>query len=269
LKNGERKQNRTGVETLVVEPQMIKHDMSLGAPIPTTKKMAFKTMKVELQGFIGGVTSKKWYQKLGCKIWDGWCNPKRIPKGLSDADRKEFQLHEDDLGVIYGSQWRNYNGQNCDQFKKIIDKLKTDPDDRRMVCMSWNPLVLDEQALPACHLGFVIQHINGKLHLSFWQRSVDVFLGLPFNLASYALLLHLICKETGMEAGTVTGFLVDCHIYANHIDAVKEQLSRDPDKYPLPQFSTKDNISIYDWTHSDTELLNYESYPSIKAPVAI
>jgi thymidylate synthase len=135
--------------------------------------------------------------------------------------------------------------------------------------MSWNPLVLDQQALPACHLGFIIQHINGKLHLSWWQRSCDFFLGIPFNLASYALLLHLISKEAGLEAGTVTGSLVDCHIYKNHIHAVKGQLDRNPQQYSFPQVKTREDVSIFDWTYEDTEFVNYQSYPSIKAPVAI
>jgi thymidylate synthase len=268
LENGERKSNRTGVDTLVLPTQIIQHDMALGFPLLTTKKMAKKTMMVELEGFIKGITSKKWYQDRGCRIWDGWCRPSLVPKGLSDEQRKDFQLKEDDLGPIYGAQWRNYNFQECDQLKNIINKLKTDPDDRRMVCMSWNPLVLADQALPACHLGFIIQHINGKLHLCWWQRSCDFFLGIPFNLASYSLLLHLISKEVGMGTGTVTGCLVDSHIYENHIDAVKEQLARDCNKYQLCQVKTKD-VSIFDWTHEDTEFVGYESYPSIKGDVAI
>jgi thymidylate synthase len=269
LENGETKENRTGIDTLVLPPQTIQHDMSLGFPLLTTKKMAKKTMMVELEGFIKGITSKKWYQDRGCHIWDGWSNPSKVPSDLSDEERKEFQLKEDDLGPVYGSQWRNYNGQSCDQLKDNIDTLKRDPNNRRLVTMSWNPLVLDQQALPACHLGFIIQHINGKLHLSWWQRSCDFFLGIPFNLASYALLLHLISKEAGLEAGTVTGSLVDCHIYKNHIHAVKGQLDRNPQQYSFPQVKTREDVSIFDWTYEDTEFVNYQSYPSIKAPVAI
>jgi thymidylate synthase len=269
LDNGQVKENRTGVNTLVVPPMTIQHDMALGMPLPTTKKLYDNAMKVETEGFKNGETSKEWYKSRKCNIWNGWCNPSLIPEGLTDVERKEFQLNEDDLGPIYGSQWRNYNGQECDQLAKIINTLNTNPNDRRMVCMSWNPLVLEQQALPACHLGFIIQHINGVLHLSWWQRSCDFFLGVPFNLASYSLLLHLIAKEVGMVAGTVTGFLVDCHIYVNHIDQVKEQLSRDPHKYKFPQIKTKDDVSIFDWTHKDTEFVDYQSYPAIKASVAI
>jgi len=274
---GERKENRTGIDTMVIPPVQIQHDMGKGFPLLTTKKMAKKTMAVELEGFIKGVTSKAWFQERGCRIWNEWANPisvtKRVeylgkPEGEDpDAFRKRVQLGTDDLGPIYGAQWRNYNFQGCDQFDNIVQKLKTNPNDRRMICMAWNPLAVDEQALPACHLGFIIQHINGKLHLAWWQRSVDTFLGLPFNLASYALLLHLICLETGMKEGTVTGQLVDVHIYENHREQVLEQLGRTP--YSLPRVSTPNFTSIYDWKASDTEFIGYQHHPPIKAEVAV
>lgn len=277
-----KQENRTGVDTYKIPPRMIQHDMSKGFPLLTTKRVAWKTMKVELEGFIKGITSKKWFQDRGCKIWDEWSNPKRVPYG-NDEDSKAKMVAEDDLGLIYGSQWRNFHdpknigwdilndkkieGGKVDQLENIIETLNKNPTDRRMICLAWNPLALDYQALPACHVLFRVGVTNGKLDLTWYQRSVDTFLGLSFNLASYALLLHLIAKETGFEEGILTGFLDDLHLYENHIDQAKEQLSREP--YELPYIETENFKSIFEWEHDDTLLFDYKCHPSIKAPVAV
>jgi len=259
--------NRTGISAYTVPHMMIQHDMNLGFPLLTTKKMAWKAMRVELEGFIKGITDKRWYQERGCHIWDEWCNPKKIPSGLSIEEKKKFQLNEFDLGKIYGSQWRNFNEQNCDQLRNIINILKTNPNDRRMLCSAWNPLVLDEQALPPCHYAFHLIVINDTLHLCWNQRSVDAMLGLPMNLASYGLLLHLLCKESGYKEGILTGFLSNCHIYENHIEGAKEQLMRE--MLQLPTVETLKFISIFEWDHKDTLLQNYKSQDKIVFEIAV
>ena len=193
---------------------------------------------------------------------------------------KKKMKEERDLGPIYGFQWRHFNAkyknyntdyteQGIDQLKKIIETLKTNPRDRRMIINSWNPNQLEEMALPPCHYSFQITTIGNKLNLLWNQRSVDTMLGLPFNIASYALLLHLLAKETGFKEGKLVGFLADVHIFENHIEGAKEQLSRDSNKYKLPQIKTKNWKLIFDWHSDDTKLLNYESYPRIPFEIAM
>ncbi len=260
--------NRTGVSALTVPHMTLQHDMSLGFPLLTTKKMAWKSIKVELEGFIKGITDKRWYQERGCHIWDEWCNPQRIPTCLTDAERKAFQLNENDLGPIYGFQWRNFNNEGYDQLKVIIDTLKTNPYDRRMICSAWNPIDLRLQALPPCHYSFnVMVTSDNRIHLAWNQRSCDFALGIPFNLASYALLLHLLAKESGFKPGLVTGFLGNCHIYENHVDGVKEQISRKP--FNLPSIETSNFTSLFNWTHNDTKLIDYKSHDKISLQVAV
>jgi len=183
--------NRTGIRAYTVPHMMLTHNMQLGFPLLTTKKMAWKSIRVELEGFIKGITDKRWYQERGCHIWDEWCNPERLPVGLNNEQRKAYQLQEAELGPIYGAQWRNYNNQGYDQLKVIVDKLKSDPTDRRMVCVAWNPLVLQQQALPPCHYTWQVTVTGDYLNLCWGQRSCDFLLGVPFNIASYGLLLHL------------------------------------------------------------------------------
>jgi thymidylate synthase len=189
-------------------------------------------------------------------------------------------LEERDLGPIYGFQWRHFNapytnydtdytGQGIDQLKNVIETLKTNPRDRRMIVMAWNPTQVKEMGLPPCHYGFQLTTINGKLNLLWNQRSVDTMLGLPFNIASYALLLHLIAKETGLQEGKLVGFLADVHLFENHVEGAKEQLSRDPNKYPLPRVDTENWKSIFNWTAADTKVIGYESYEKIPFEIAI
>lgn len=271
---GERKVNRTGIDTFAIPHTMVQHDMAMGFPLITTKKMAFKSMKVELEGFIKGITDKKWFQERGCHIWDEWCNPEAMPKTLiplTPEETKAWQASITDLGPIYGSQWRKFNGKGHDfggdQLQNIVDKLKSNPNDRRMVCSAWNPLVLHEQALPPCHVLWHVTVINGKLNLCWFQRSCDFFLGIPFNIASYGLLLHLLAKQSGLKEGILTGFFSDSHLYANHIDAVNEQLKREP--FPCPTVETKKFKSIFEWEAGDTVLTNYKCHAKIAGEVAI
>lgn len=265
LKHGQLVNNRTGIKAYTYPHDMLKFDMSNGFPLITTKKMAWNSIRVELEFFIKGLTDKQWLKDRGCKIWNEWCNPKKIP--LDVEDKKEFQFNENDLGPIYGYQWRNFNGSGFDQLKYIIDQLKTNPDNRQLVCSAWNPLQLGEMALPPCHFSWHVFRINDQLHLSWNQRSCDLFLGVPFNIASYALLLHLICLETGYKEGTLTGFLSNCHIYENHVNAVKTQLNRVPFKSPI--IKTDNFKSIFDWSWDDTKLENYNFHDPIKAEIAI
>jgi thymidylate synthase len=270
IETGTKIPNRTGVEAYTVPHLMLHHDMAAGFPLLTTKKMAFKSIKVELEGFIKGVIDKRWYQERGCHIWDQWANPKKIPSDISSEEKKKLQAQETDLGPIYGFQWRSFNGSElpeADQLKTIVDRLKTDPYDRRMLCSAWNPLHMAEQALAPCHVLWHLTVIKNKLNLCFFQRSVDMFLGEPFNIASYALLLHLLALESGLKAGQLTAFLSNCHIYENHVSVVKEQLQRKP--YYFPLISTNSFSSIYEWDHSKTNLLGYKFHPKISAEVAI
>lgn len=275
--------NRTGIAAVKLPPQMIQHDMSKGFPVLTTKQIAWETLKVELEGFIKGITSKKWFQERGCKIWDEWCDPQKVPYS-TDPEIQEKMKQEDDLGsCIYGASWRNFHDPNAydycslcsdlyfggkvDQFNKIVQTLKTNPYDRRMLCVAWNPLGLNHTALPACHVLWQVAVRNGKLDLAWYQRSCDFALGVPFNIGSYALLLHLLSLESGIEPGMLTGFLMDVHLYANHINAAKEQLQRT--RRELPIIETKNFVSIFDWTHKDSKLIGYNPLPAIKMDVAV
>ena len=270
LSKGIKTGNRTGIDTIVHPyPVMVQHDMSLGFPLLTTKDVAFKNIRVELEGFIKGVTRKSWYQERGCKIWDSWANPQKVPYG-NDEDTKRKMFECDDLGKIYGANWRDYNDQGYDQLKKIIETLQTNPNDRRMIVLAWNPNHLDQQGLPPCHWSFELQHIDGKLNLMWHQRSCDAPLGFCYNIASYALLLELIAKEVDMIPNVVTGTFNNFHIYQDQIEGVKEQLSRNPDKYDFCKIETTSK-GLWDWDHTKTKSVGYKDnhYPKIVFPVAV
>jgi len=218
-------------------------------------------------------------QERKCHIWDEWCNPKKVAYG-HDAETKQKMMEERDLGAVYGFQWRHYNAsydsydtdytdKGVDQLKRVVNTLKTNPTDRRMIVMAWNPGMMDQMALPPCHYGFQVTVTNGKLNLLWNQRSVDVMLGLPFNIASYAILLHLLAKETGLKEGKLIGFLGDVHIYVNHVEGAREQLSRDPSLYPLCKIETDPFTSIFEWEASHTKKTGYESYPKIPFQIAV
>jgi len=277
LTKGKRKSNRTGVDTLVIDGMIFKHDMSQGFPLLTTKKMAHKSVRVELEGFIEGITDKKWFQDRGCTIWDEWGNPQKVHYGHDEKTRKKMR-EERDLGPIYGFQWRHfganyegyeksYEGEGIDQLKIAIETLRKDPGNRRQIVSAWNPKDLDKMALPPCHYAFHLTITGNKLNLFWNQRSVDTMLGLPFNIASYGVLNHLIAKELNIESGNLIGFLDDSQIYVNHINEAKEQLKRKP--FQLSKIETKDFTSIYNWQHNHTKFIDYQHHPLIKFDIAI
>ncbi|OGH87458.1 MAG: thymidylate synthase [Candidatus Magasanikbacteria bacterium RIFOXYC2_FULL_42_28] len=279
LEKGETKTDRTGTGTLAIAGAYFEHDMATGYPLLTTKKMPFKVMAAELEFFIKGLTDKEWLKAKNCHIWDEWCSPKKVPYAHDEATKQKMAA-ERDLGPIYGFQWRHFNAPyenfdsnyadtGVDQLKKLIETIKTNPSDRRMIVMAWNPCQIGEMALPPCHYGFQVTVINGRLNLLWNQRSVDTMLGLPFNISSYALLLHLLAKECNLKEGKLVGFLADAHIYLNHVDGVREQLTRDPNTYPLPQIKTEKFTNIFDWQYGDTELMSYQSHPKISFPIAV
>jgi len=279
IENGEKVDTRTGIKAYTIAGAIFEHDMSKGFPLLTTKKTPFKLVASELEFFINGITDKKWLQEKNNHIWEEWAKPQLAPYG-HDEESKKKMLEERDLGPIYGFQWRhfnapyknynsNYEEKGIDQLKKVIETLKTNPRDRRMIVSAWNPQQFNEMALPPCHYAFQITVINDKLNLLWNQRSVDTMLGLPFNIASYALLLHLLAKESRLKEGKLVGFLADVHIYENHIEGAKEQLTRNPNKFPLSTIETGNWKSFFDWKFEDTKVNNYQSYDKIKFDIAI
>ena len=279
LDKGELVDTRQGTKAYTIAGAIFEHEMSEGFPLLTTKKMPFRLISSELEFFINGITDKQWLLDHNNHIWDEWANPKKAPYGHDEASKKKM-LEERDLGPIYGFQWRHFNASyenydsdysnlGIDQLKKLIETLKTNPRDRRMIVNSWNPQQLHEMGLPPCHYSFQVTTINGRVNLLWNQRSVDTMLGLPFNIASYALLLHLIAKESGLKEGKLVGFLADVHIFENHVEGAREQLSRDATKYPLPQIQTENWKSIFDWKAEDTKVIGYESYDRIPFKIAI
>src|SRR3989344_1362387 len=274
LENGKKVETRQGPAAYTIAGAIFEHEMSEGFPLLTTKKMPFRLISTELEFFINGITDKKWLIDRNNHIWDEWASPKKAPYGHDETSKKRM-LEERDLGPIYGFQWRHFNakyesydtdysGKGFDQIKRLIDILKKNPRDRRMIVSAWNPLQLEEMGLPPCHYCFQVTVINDKLNLLWNQRSVDTMLGLPFNIASYALLLHLIATEAGLKEGKLVGFLADVHLFENHVEGAKEQLSRDHEKYSLAKIETDNFTSIFDWKYTDSEVKNYQSYPGIK-----
>ena len=277
LSTGVTKSDRTGTGTKSKFGFQIRHDMSDGFPLLTTKKMAVKTMMTELKWFLKGDTNIKYLVDNGCNIWNGDAYKEyNRAKGhlieLEDYTEVEFinMIKTDDgfanswgeLGPIYGKQWRDWDGK--DQIKELIKNIKENPDSRRLIVSAWNVSELDKVVLPPCHYGFQCYVSDGKLSLMWNQRSVDTFLGLPFNIASYGTLLLLLCEETGLEAGELIGNLGDTHLYLNHLEQAKEQLERDSFDLPTIKLSNVDILNG-EW---DYEIEGYETHPSIKAPLS-
>jgi len=259
---GKEKGDRTGTGTLSYFGDQIRHNMEDGFPLLTTKKMAIKTMMTELKWFLKGRTDIQYLRDNNCKIWDG--------------DYEKSGRTDGELGPIYGKQWRNWTSQKfnvakgegylleIDQIAKLIVDLKKNPDSRRLMVSAWNVGELDEMTLPPCHYGFQCYVSEGKLSLMWNQRSVDTFLGLPFNIASYATLLLLLCEETGLKPGELIGNLGDVHLYKNHIQQAKEQIVREPYKLPTIELT---NVKILEGEF-DYEIKDYEYHPTIKAPLS-
>lgn len=250
---GTKKGDRTGTGTYSMFGPQLRYDLSLGFPLITTKKVFFRGVVEELLWFLRGETNAKSLQDKGVKIWDEWAD------------------ENGDLGPVYGKQWRaweDYNGWPIDQIAKVIETIRTNPDSRRMIVSAWNVADLPDMALEPCHAFMQFYVANGKLSLQLYQRSADMFLGVPFNIASYALLLHMVAHVTNLEVGEFVWTGGDTHIYLNHTDQVRTQMSRSA--MPFPQLTiNRDVPSIDDFTFEDFTLSGYEPWPSIKAPVAV
>lgn len=253
LDHGVLKENRTGTGTHSVFGYQMRFDLQNGFPLLTTKKLHLKSIIHELLWFLKGDTNVKYLQANGVRIWNEWAD------------------ENGDLGHIYGYQWRSwpdYDGGHIDQIKEAIDTIQNNPDSRRIIVSAWNVADLPQMNLPPCHAFFQFYVANGKLSLQLYQRSADIFLGVPFNIASYALLLMMVAQVTGLEAGDFVHTLGDAHIYNNHIEQVREQLSREP--RALPTMKLNPNVkSIFDFKYEDFELTDYNPHPHIAGKVAV
>lgn len=253
IENGVEKDDRTATGTLSTFAHQMRFNLKDGFPLITTKKLHIKSIIHELLWFLNGDTNVHYLQDNGVKIWDAWADP------------------HGDLGPVYGKQWRaweNSEGKSFDQISALIEGIKQDPDSRRHIVNAWNVGELDKMALPPCHLLFQFYVARGKLSCQLYQRSADAFLGVPFNIASYALLTHLVAKECGLEVGEFIWTGGDCHLYQNHLEQATLQLTRKP--HALPQLKIHRKApSIFDYTFEDFEIVNYESHPHIKANVAV
>ncbi len=253
LKEGVSKEDRTGTGTISVFGHQMRFDLSKGFPLLTTKKLHLKSIIYELLWFLKGDTNVKYLQENGVRIWDEW------------ADK------DGNLGPIYGYQWRSWptaNHQHIDQISQVIEAIKNNPDSRRHIVSAWNVGELDNMALPPCHILFQFYVANGKLSCQLYQRSADIFLGVPFNIASYSILLHMVARATGLQVGEFVHTLGDAHIYKNHIEQVKQQLERKP--YELPQLWVNPEVqSIFDYQYEDFKIENYQAHPHIKGAIAV
>jgi thymidylate synthase len=253
FENGAHKTDRTGTGTRSVFGRQLRYDLSQGFPLITTKRVHFKSIAYELLWFLRGESNVGWLREHGVTIWDEW----------ADA--------AGELGPVYGVQWRSWptpSGEQIDQISEVIDQIRVNPDSRRLIVSAWNPADIPSMALAPCHALFQFYVADGKLSCQLYQRSADLFLGVPFNIASYALLTHLVAAQTGLEVGDFVWTGGDCHIYDNHVDQVAEQLTRDP--FPLPTLSiTTPRSSIFDYTFEDFELHDYQHHPAIRGAVAV
>jgi thymidylate synthase len=253
LDNGVHKGDRTGTGTQSVFGRQLRYDLSEGFPLVTTKRIHLKSVIHELLWFLSGDTNISYLKENGVKIWDDWAD------------------ENGDLGPVYGSQWRTWeapNGEKIDQIAAVIDSIKNNPDSRRHLVSAWNVAEINNMKLPPCHFAFQFYVAEGKLSCMLTMRSVDTFLGLPFNIASYALLTHMIAQQCDLEVGEFIWSGGDVHIYSNHVEQVKTQLEREP--YALPKLVIKRKPdSIFDYTFEDFEFENYQHHPGIKAPIAV
>lgn len=253
LDNGTSKTDRTGTGTISVFGRQLRFDLSQGFPLVTTKKLHLRSIVYELLWFLNGDTNIKYLNDNGVTIWNEW----------ADANGE--------LGPVYGSQWRSWpgpNGESIDQITKVLDQIKNKPDSRRHIVSAWNPAEVDKMALPPCHALFQFYVADGKLSCQLYQRSADYFLGVPFNIASYALLTHMVAQQCDLEPGEFVWTGGDVHLYANHLEQAKTQISRTP--FPLPQLKiARRPDSLFDYKFEDFEIVNYQCHPGIKAPIAV
>lgn len=253
LKEGVWKEDRTGTGTYSVFGHQMRFNMEEGFPLLTTKKLHLKSIIYELLWFLNGDTNARYLQEHGVRIWNEWADP------------------DGDLGHIYGYQWRSwpdYNGGSIDQISEAVEMIKHNPDSRRIIVSAWNVGDLKNMNLPPCHAFFQFYVANGKLSLQLYQRSADIFLGVPFNIASYALLLQMMAQVTGLKAGDFVHTLGDAHIYSNHLEQVKLQLTRDPRSLPVMEINPAVD-SIFNFKYEDFTLTQYDPHPHIKGDVAI
>ena len=253
LNTGVQKSDRTGTGTLSVFGYQMRFNLADGFPMVTTKKLHLKSIIYELLWFLNGSTNNDWLKERGVSIWNEWAAP------------------DGELGPIYGYQWRSWpapNGQHIDQINEVVNSIKTNPDSRRLIVSAWNVADIPRMALAPCHAFFQFYVADGKLSCQLYQRSADIFLGVPFNIASYALLTHMVAQQCDLEPGEFIWTGGDCHLYSNHLEQVELQLSRKP--FPLPQLKIAlKPASLFDYAFEDFEIVGYECHPHIKAPVAI
>lgn len=253
LETGTSKTDRTGTGTLSVFGRQLRFDLSAGFPLVTTKKLHTRSIFIELLWFLKGDTNIKYLRDHGVTIWDEWAD------------------ENGDLGPVYGHQWRSWptpNGQTIDQITNVLNQIKQKPDSRRHIVSAWNPAEVDKMALPPCHAMFQFYVADGKLSCQLYQRSADYFLGVPFNIASYALLTHMFAQQCDLEPGDFVWTGGDVHLYTNHLEQARLQLSREP--YPLPTLNIKRKpASIFEYQYEDFEILDYQAHPTIKAPIAV
>ncbi|AVM00458.1 thymidylate synthase [Gordonia iterans] len=252
LTTGTAKADRTGTGTRSLFGAQLRYDLAEGFPLITTKKVHLKSIVYELLWFLRGDSNVRWLQENGVTIWDEWADD------------------DGDLGPVYGVQWRSWptpSGEHVDQIQAALELLKSDPDSRRNIVSAWNVGEIGQMALPPCHAFFQFYVAEGKLSCQLYQRSADLFLGVPFNIASYALLTHMMAQQAGLDVGDFVWTGGDCHIYDNHVDQVREQLSREAFQYPKLELRQAD--SIFDYSYDDVRVVGYESHPAIKAPVAV
>ncbi len=253
LAHGTHKEDRTGTGTTSVFGRQIRFDLSEGFPLITTKRVHFKSVAYELLWFLRGDSNVRWLQERGVRIWDEWAD------------------ENGDLGPVYGVQWRSWptpTGGSVDQIEKVVAQIKANPDSRRHIVTAWNPGEVDDMALPPCHALFQFYVADGKLSCQLYQRSADLFLGVPFNIASYALLTLMVAQQAGLEPGDFVWTGGDCHIYDNHREQVAEQLSRDPYPYPTLRI-TRTPETIFDYEFEDFDVVDYQHHPTIRATVAV
>ncbi|MBD7962858.1 thymidylate synthase [Fictibacillus norfolkensis] len=253
LHNGTKKEDRTGTGTVSVFGRQMRFDLQEGFPLVTTKKLHLKSIIHELLWFLKGDTNIAYLKENGVRIWDEWAD------------------EDGNLGPVYGHQWRSWsapNGETIDQISNVIEDIKKNPDSRRLIVSAWNPSDIPNMALPPCHLLFQFYVADGKLSCQLYQRSADSFLGVPFNIASYALLTMMVAQVTGLKPGEFVHTVGDAHIYTNHLEQVELQLTREPK--PLPKMKINPNVtSIFDFTYEDFELVDYEAHPHIKGVVSV
>ena len=253
LNQGVQKSDRTGTGTLSVFGYQMRFNLADGFPMVTTKKLHLKSIIYELLWFLNGSTNNDWLKERGVSIWNEWAAP------------------DGELGPIYGYQWRSWpapNGQHIDQISEVVNSIKTNPDSRRLIVSAWNVADIPRMALAPCHAFFQFYVADGKLSCQLYQRSADIFLGVPFNIASYALLTHMVAQQCDLEPGEFIWTGGDCHLYSNHLEQVELQLSRKP--FPLPQLKiARKPASLFDYAFEDFEIVGYECHPHIKAPVAV